>query len=163
GQVKGALEAHVTVFGAKESVVDANVSAVSQEVNNAPSHFEGHFSVLGNDIFDQHLTGNLDDHYNLGDHDHMDIPIFETVLVVGFIPVSLEAGIAFDYGYNLKAKFNQPGCDVSNPTIGMSATFEPYAGVNGYISAGVDLLLAAAGIRGDLTLVRVGLPFTASV
>jgi hypothetical protein len=98
---------------------------------------------------------------------------------IGPIPVTLAAGAAGEIGVELSLQGNMEyGCPnpSQNPNtvvttgpspdllrLGAEGGARPYAALNAFASAAVDLVIASAGVRTDLTLLQLSIPFTASV
>ena len=88
----------------------------------------------------------------------------KTYIVVVIVPIKIEAGISGEVGINLGFTANAQGFDnESCPKASVGGLIEPYVAVNGYVEAGIDVLIASAGIRGELTIIRASTPFTTGV
>lgn len=88
---------------------------------------------------------------------------------VGPIPLRLAVGVSGGGGVRLDfdtmangfgGNGDAPG---SCPSGTVGAGVEPYLQVSGFVEAGIDIVVAAAGVRGDLTLIRAAIPFDAEL
>jgi len=167
GQIEGRLDAGVTLFGVNKNLVDAGLKARTVQTDASLSaadkvaSFDAHVELLGIDIFtidDEPLPTS----YSKENEDSFDISLVRTTVLLGFIPVTIAAGFGFDYGYRLNAAFTQSSC-IDSPSLKMSADVRPHAGADAYVEAYVDLFIAGAGVKGELTLLDAALPFDASV
>ncbi len=92
------------------------------------------------------------------------VQVFKTVIVFVVVPVSVAAGVAGNVGaeFGLDVYAN-PADNNGCPSASIDGRIEPYAGVDGYIEAGIDILIASAGIRGNLNIITASVPFTAGL
>ena len=82
-------------------------------------------------------------------------------LLLDVVPVHLQASVVETAGLDLRTSaFASGGCNASNVTFTLNNAMVPYAKIDLVASAAVDVLLADAGVRADLNLVTVSLPFT---
>lgn len=92
-----------------------------------------------------------------------------TRFFVGPIPVRLSAGVAGGGGVRMNfiagaEGFGQGGTTPSEcPSGQIIAGVEPHMQVSGFVEAGLDVVVAAIGIRGELTLIRAAVPFDATL
>ncbi|MEM6732746.1 MAG: hypothetical protein AAF658_14395, partial [Myxococcota bacterium] len=92
-----------------------------------------------------------------------------TRFFVGPIPVRLAAGVAGGGGVRMNfiagaEGFGQGGTTPSQcPSGEIIAGVEPHMQVSGFVEAGLDVVVAAIGIRGELTLIRASVPFDATL
>lgn len=130
-------------------MIDAHVDLVVLDIDVArPTESGGTFSVVKDR--EERDAGNVPD------------PPIKVPFALGPIPMSLEAGLTGYVGvrYGAHAKVHTtPPCDHQS----LSAHFTPFAGIEGFASVGLDILVAAAGVKISLTIVEVDLPFTESV
>jgi hypothetical protein len=94
---------------------------------------------------------------------------------IGPIPVSISAGAAGEVGVELSLNGEMeyacanPSQNPSgmNPNdvlrLGASGGARPYAALNAFATAAVDIVIASAGVRADLTLLNLSVPFTVAV
>jgi hypothetical protein len=120
--------------------------------------FDAHVNLLGIDVFTPIVNQAIPSSNVRSHEDSFDVDIVKTTIVLGFIPVTIEAGFGFDYGYALSARFTQSACQLS-PTLKLSGSVIPRAGAEAFVSAYVDLFVLGAGVKGTLTLVEAELPF----
>jgi cysteine-rich repeat protein len=81
---------------------------------------------------------------------------------LGPIPMSLSGGVTGRLGVSYGARVDlgaAPGCANTK----LTGYFTPYAGVEGFAEVGLDILVAAAGVKIALTIVEADLPFTVGV
>jgi len=167
GQVEGSLVANVTAFGIDRSLVDVGLKARTEQplaanpADQAPL-FEAHVNLLGIDVFRSAPSDPLLASYTKENTDSFDIPIVRTTVLLGILPVTVEAGVGFDYGYTLEAKFATSPCQ-KEPFMKLSGNVTPFAGADAFLGAYVELFVASVGVKVDLTLIEAKLPFTASL
>lgn len=80
---------------------------------------------------------------------------------IGFIPVTISGGVAGRIGVEYTVDFDVPAaaqatCDL----FALTGKVSPYAGIEAFASATVNALVAEAGVKVYLTLLRIDLPFT---
>lgn len=89
--------------------------------------------------------------------------IIETTIIVVIVPLSIEAGIAGKVGVELGLSVLAEAADNNGcPSVDIGGIVRPYLGVSGYVEAAIDIFIAEVGIRGDLNLITVSLPFRPS-
>lgn len=81
---------------------------------------------------------------------------------IAFVPVTISGGVAgrigIDYAVDLEVG------DVQNcELVALTGKVTPYAGVEAFASATVQAVIAEAGVKVSLTLLRIDLPFEASI
>ncbi len=92
-----------------------------------------------------------------------------TTVFAGPVPLKLTAGIAGKAGVELSmdARVNdlaQSGDEpAACPSVTVGAGVEPYMQIDGFAQAGINLVVAEAGVRGTLTIIRVSVPFVADL
>ena len=109
-------------------------------------------------MFDSFHSSDVLGSHHFGDDGHEDFDLVDTIVVVGIVPVSLKGGFSVTYGADMNIGLTVGPCDPANPKVSIDDTFTPEVGIDAYLSAGVDLLIVEAGIRGRLTLVKARLP-----
>ncbi|MDP3236837.1 MAG: hypothetical protein Q8N26_28845 [Myxococcales bacterium] len=90
----------------------------------------------------------------------------EYLIVIGFVPITLGGALVGSIGldYSLEAgkkTVMSGGCQLERS--GVTGTLTPFAWVQAQVWAGVDAVVAEAGIKGILTIVLVQLPMRADV
>lgn len=90
----------------------------------------------------------------------------EYLIVIGFVPITLGGALVGSIGldYSLEAgkkTVMSGGCQLERS--GVTGTLTPFAWVQAQVWAGVDAVVAEAGIKGILTIVLVQLPMRATV
>jgi hypothetical protein len=88
-----------------------------------------------------------------------------TVVIV-YIPVSVKGGIAGSMGAEVAFGLGVPanatgGC--ANGSLGMSFSFAPKAGVEGFASVSIDAYFIEVGVKVTLVFIDFKFPFTISV
>ena len=83
---------------------------------------------------------------------------------IGFVPVTIAGGVAGRIGVEYTVDFEVPfaaqqTCDL----FALTAKVSPYAAVEGFASATVNAVIAEAGVKVYLTLLRIDLPFDVSL
>lgn len=83
---------------------------------------------------------------------------------IGPVPVGIEAGISGRVGVEINVNAGVNVAGGSTCLEGQLRTeVRPLVAVSGYLFAGVDIIVAKAGIRGFLTLVELGLPLSSQL
>jgi len=84
--------------------------------------------------------------------------------VIVFVPVSIGGGIAAEIGIRsgISGQAMGFGDDGQCPQVTLTGELEPFARAQGFVTAAVELGVARAGIRGELTLLDAGFPFSPS-
>ena len=158
------FNAYARVFGKEKYIVDAEARVSSKE-----KKAHAHAKILGKDIFtpvDKDWTVDAKAEWNIADGFSYDnsYTLFASWFVIGVIPVKLEAGIAGEAGVDFGIEAEAQGFDNDScPSARIGGKVEPYAKIDGYLEAGIDVVIASVGVRGSLTIVRASLPFTAGV
>ncbi len=165
-ETRGAFNTYANVFGKRFDIIDALASFSTED-----REVKVHAKVAGKNLFtpidedwkdyDPSFNWNIAKTIGSG---RKEIPIIKTWIVVVVIPVKLEAGIAGEAGVNLGLEVEAQGFDNEQcPSARAAGLAEPYASIDGYLEAGIDVFVASVGIRGSLTIVRASLPFTAGI
>lgn len=157
--------AYANVFAKQRNLVDA-----AARFDTEAKNFHLHFKVAGKNIFTpvdkgwstpSPLEYKLSKDFGTG---KKSATLVKTYIVVVIVPIKIEAGISGEVGINLGFTANAQGFDnESCPKASVGGLIEPYVAVNGYVEAGIDVLIASAGIRGELTIIRASTPFTTGV
>lgn len=165
-ETRGAFNTYANVFGKRFDIIDAAASFSTEQ-----REVKVHAKVAGKNLFtpvdedwkefDPSFSWNITKNIGSG---KKSIPIFKTWIVVVIIPVKIEAGVSGEAGLNIGLGVEAQGFDNKQcPSARVAGIAEPYASIDGYLEAGIDVFVASVGIRGSLTLVRASLPFTAGV
>jgi len=107
-------------------------------------------------------------HFVASETDRDDVMTVSHVVPVLGVPVTLRADLDVyaGYGVDITSKANRscglPHFDAMSDLLnmGMNGTMGPYAGLLLTVSGSVDAGIADVGVRGDISLVEVGLPFS---
>lgn len=168
--VGGSFDTGLTVFGRSQSLLDVAAIFNSEEETNNDMLFDLHADVLGVPLFDpivveggepaevQHWNRTVERSAPVGE-------ISSTArFVVVFIPISIEAGAAAEVGFAADLGgwahgFGQDEC----PQFHATGTFEPYLAAKGFVEAAINIGIAKAGVRGELTIIHMSVPVRASV
>ncbi|MCA9539270.1 MAG: hypothetical protein KC620_10315 [Myxococcales bacterium] len=76
--------------------------------------------------------------------------------MVGPVPVTVRGGLAGGFGVNYQAGIGRPdGC----AELAVEGRVTPFAYLNAFATVSVDIIVAAIGVKAELTLLRVDLPF----
>jgi hypothetical protein len=156
----GHLLAYTKVFGVDVALLDAAANADTEE---QAVHVHGR--ILGIELFE-----GIDESWDQEDTYHFDIvrtpskkkeqTIIDTTIVVVVVPIGIELGISGEIGAKLGLTVDATGlAGMSCPSVVVGGLVEPYLGVNGYVSAAIDIFIAAAGVRGEVNIITVSLPF----
>ena len=157
--------AYANVFAKQRNLIDA-----AARFDTVAKKFNLHFKVAGKNIFtpvDKGWSTPSPLHYELAKDfgtGKKSATLVKTYIVVVIVPIKIEAGISGEVGIKLGFTADAQGFDnESCPKASVGGLIEPYVAVNGYVEAGIDVLIASAGIRGELTIVRASVPFTTGV
>ena len=84
--------------------------------------------------------------------------------VIVFVPVTIGGGVAAELGVRstISGQAVGFGDDEQCPQITLTGELEPFARARGFVSAAVELGVARAGIRGELTILEASFPFSPS-
>ncbi|MBX3229161.1 MAG: hypothetical protein KIT84_02410 [Labilithrix sp.] len=162
----GLFSTWVTVFGKRWDIIDAEARLSTTERKMHLHANVGGYKLFNPEIdedwsdFDQKWEWNLTKTVGSGKRD---VPLVNTWFTVVVIPVKLEAGISGEAGIDVGLKAEAQGFDNLGqcPYARISGVAEPYASIDGYLEAGIDIFVARVGIRGELNIVRAALPFSA--
>ncbi|MBS2022705.1 MAG: hypothetical protein JST92_09865 [Deltaproteobacteria bacterium] len=172
GSMQAGFNAFATLFSDNISILDANVHVRSNENFDGKGEGWANLVVASFTVFDQgdeqhpiSIAGNA---VNLDKLNNDKIQFVEAPFQVGWVTVTIKAGIFFDYGATLTIGADVPSgkCDVSQglDAWGAHAKFEPQADLGVWVSA--DATIGGAfgvGLEVDLILLGLGLPLTADV
>lgn|GEM_PF-6375626 len=83
----------------------------------------------------------------------------------GPVPLKISAGISGSAGYDLSVKGTLEGLGANDgcPQASITGGIEPTMNISGFVEAGVDIVIAAAGILGELTIIEIGVPVDVEV
>ena len=164
GNANASLYASVSAFGTTVSLADAALESLESD---GDSHVNAHFTVLGTQVFTPQAIAPNDPlatfnaivpvaSHPLGPP----VPIADQWFVLlGVVPVHLQAQIALSAGATLTASGSNPaGCDIANVPFTMQTGFTPFVRADLVASAAFDVLLADAGVRVTLNLLTVSVP-----
>lgn len=152
------LVANARVFGTSREVVYARAEATA---NDSPQiGYAVQVRVLGSDIYNSSHTYPATFSLAISPHTPKK-ELFRATghFVIVAIPVSVSGGVTGQMG--LDAGLNgglQPGCKFN-----LNANVKPWAQLDGFAEAAVDVWFASAGVRGYLTLVRAELPLVVNL
>ena len=160
----GEFSAYANILTSTQPLIDVGAWIRTEE-----GQIDFHAEIRGTSIF----VGNVEttenpDNYRLWVNfvdDNRSASLFShtTPFALGPIPMSLTVGAAGEIGY--KTDFDAgvdlfDGMNAQNhcPEAYIGATLEPYMGVNGFVELGLDIGIAKAGVRGEMTIIRVSIP-----
>jgi hypothetical protein len=136
-----------------------------------------HARLLGNDLFSalevEELAKNGDSqplNFARENRGHTtEMARLGQTFMLGPIPLNLAVGaggsLGFDFGMNGEAKLveaTESAYDTC-PQLYVDSYIEPYVGVYGFIEAALDVLVAAAGVRGEMTILKLSTPVDLSL
>lgn len=170
----GYFDIEATALGFTQSLVHASAHArlgdgadgeLEIPASVTPNRIE--VQILDQDLFDPIETV-VDTQFNVVKDEWSEggtlISVQATFTIV-FVPVTIKGGVAGEIGVGYAIEGEVPlepqtgNCDV----IRFTGSFSPFAQVDAFASVSIDAVIAEAGIRVDLTLVRVDLPFDVTV
>ncbi len=83
---------------------------------------------------------------------------------IGFVPVTIAGGVAGRIGVDYTVDFEVPfAAQATCDLFALTGKVSPYAAVEGFASATVNAVVAEAGVKVYLTLLRIDLPFDVSL
>ncbi|MCA9611866.1 MAG: hypothetical protein KC586_03805 [Myxococcales bacterium] len=162
------FSAGLDVLTIHRSLIDVAARIDSNETTNDGLLVDVHADVLGQPIFDpvsvpdQGLGGAQYEWSAVVEGSHgIDQTLATARFVIVFVPVSISAGIAAEIGFRAGLEVEAQGFGVPNecPRLRVGGELTPFAGASGFVEAGIDIGIAAAGIRGELTILEAELPF----
>ncbi len=161
GEVLAGFGAGATLFGKGFSIVDAKADIQSNLNNTGKASLDAHLDLVGIEIFNE--TQDLSAEWSDKEGDSEQPQLLSVPFQVGWVTVTVSAGIAYDYGVMLDFKAAPPAkdsCDVNGASLfSASAQFQPYADLGVWVSADVSLAgIFGVGVEVDLTLVGLTLP-----
>jgi hypothetical protein len=165
-EIHAAAKAGVTatIAGKSWPVLELDLSAESENKNlrgNAT------FRLFDQEIYNEH--GTLEANIPFGDSDSKSFDGPSGVVLVLGVPVKLAVGAAGSVGMSgsFRPLDEIKRCDGTEArkeiSIGLYAEITPYASLDGFATASVDLGFAEAGIKGEVSVVRLSVPFKATL
>ncbi len=166
----GNAKAWGTVFGKEVILVDALA-----DVDTVERTADLYAKVISKNVF---VPRDLFDpvHVEVGEIEPLDFgfsadlstsrraKVFETTIVIVVVPLSIAAGVAGNVGASFGLDvYANPADNNGCPSAEVNGSVTPFAGVDGFVEAAVDIFIAAAGIRGNLTIIEAKVPFTAGI
>jgi hypothetical protein len=167
---KGLVTANADVLGQKASLVDflAQLDTAEPAPSQVSIHYQTHFRLLGSDIYqpvDNTSPAQFDLTIGATDRSGTLFSSPPIVIPVGPITVNVSGGVAGGVGFTstLGGSFARD-CNANTITASATGAFTPYAHLDAFAQASLGIpSVLEAGIRGNLTLVRIDLPFTSGV
>ncbi len=157
----GGLTAYAKVFGTDRFLIDALA-----RVDTESKELKLHVKVAGKNLFtpvNRSWTTQAPLEFNLVKtvgSGRKSVPFINAYIVIVVIPVKISAGIAGEVGLNLGLDVYARGFDNEQcPKATIGGLVEPFAQVDGFLEAGIDVVIAAIGIRGELNIITVSVPF----
>jgi hypothetical protein len=93
-----------------------------------------------------------------------DLKIIETIFVVVVVPISIEVGVSGRLGVKLGINgLIMPPNNEECPYVTVEGLVEPFLGVDAYLAAAIDIFIAEAGVRGEVNVITVSVPFRPGV
>lgn len=165
--------ASIEVYGRSRDLISAaaRVSSTPPAGGAAGSlmYADVDLTVFGNEIVDYSETFGSETYDFVDDNVEQsgDVigPISAPPIVILGLPVTITVGATGTVGADYMAagrieRGNQNACDRVEAAI--EGSLAPYANVDAYAEAGVDAIIAALGIKGEVALIHARLPFTLS-
>jgi len=152
------LNASVSVVGkAFYQSVDLVDAAVDVGVQGQDAN-QIYLEVLGKEVFGETINVNVDTIKKGGDQVNKTLFKYEQIIMVAWLPLSLEAGIRGFLGADGSGGGDTANCASGN--LSVSGSLIPKAGVEGYAEASIDAAIVEAGVSGNLELISLRFPFT---
>jgi hypothetical protein len=160
-RIDGNMKIDATLLGAKVSIFNATAGVADTTASLSAK-------VLGVELLSGMQNVPIGETTVLRDTKQKNQTFFEQeyTIVIGFVPITiggaLVGSIGIDYGLEAgKKTVMSGGCQLERS--GVTGTLMPFAWIQAQAWAGVDALVAAAGIKGILTIVAVQLPLRAEL
>jgi hypothetical protein len=184
--------AGVKLFGAKVDIISAQAGALvpNNEKKHGDKLLWMKVTAAGKDFFKKDIPNAIDKHVEKelkdkqlvdGKEEAMEFSgtMFEVTqrFTVGPVPMSLSIGMSggmgIAYGPYLDLDYTMPDFGkLKNSTsdlvekahfaVSLGVKIRPYAYMNAYAAAAIDIWVVSAGVRADLTLIHASLPFVAA-
>ncbi|HMJ11207.1 MAG TPA: hypothetical protein VK524_07350 [Polyangiaceae bacterium] len=164
------FDAGATVFTKHFTMVDFEASLDTADSDDDGKVVDIHGEIFGKKMFDDIVVtqGQIEPLllWNKTEDvsESKDAPLIDQRFVIVVVPVRLTAGVAGRIGAELGitaelAGFTNGEC----PRVAVGGLVRPYIAIDAFVEAGIDIFIASAGIRGDLTIIEAGLPFKPNV
>ena len=171
GKMDAGFKAFATLFSNEIDIINADVHVLANDNDDHKGVGWANLVVATFTVFTKGDQGNpidLTGTYKPPDGVKNDrVQFVEAPFQVGWVTVTIKAGIFYDYGATLTLTTQVPGkvCDTVHPASwGTHAKFEPKVDLGVWVSA--DATIGGAfgvGLEVDLILLGLGLPLTADV
>ncbi|HEY6558732.1 MAG TPA: hypothetical protein VI072_15720 [Polyangiaceae bacterium] len=164
------FDAGATVFKKHFTMVDFEASLDTADSDDDDKVIDIHGEIFGKSMFDDIVVeqGDIEPLLEWSRtrevSESKDATLIEQRFVIVVVPVRLSAGIAGRIGAELGINAELAGfTDGTCPRIAVGGLVKPFIGIDAFVEAGIDIFIASAGIRGDLTIIEAGLPFEPKV
>ncbi len=156
-----AFSADISVLGQQQDLVVADAHAGFDRIDVDLEVFGQTVIDLPQTLIEQE-TYTLVDGENIAEETLADETYRFTILG---IPMSLEVGASGRIGtkHSLAAEIDRGGADCEQVAATLVGRLEPIVEFDGFAEVGVDFVIAKAGVKGELALVHVRLPFELSL
>lgn len=138
---KASGKAPVTVIGQYFDFMNAEAKAQATPQNMDASYFSIDVKFVGKSIYSHRKDGKF---FWEKDRNWKKEKGYKEWVSVGPIPVSLEAGASGELGFKVNVAVQE----------NFSASLDPYVDTGAYAKAGVDIVVASAGVKGSLSLIK---------
>lgn len=162
-------------FSSDVDILTANLELVDVAawVRTGEEFVDVHAEVLGIALFSALHVDGMEDGETVGidfartdNRKTADVAGLTTNFFLGPIPMSLSVGAGGGIGYRFQMngsltafEGNEESVDIC-PELVLDATLEPYVGVYGFIEVAIDIVIARAGVRGEVTILELSIPVT---
>jgi len=134
-------EVPVTLAGNTFDFMKAELKAQATPQNMAASYFSIDVEFAGMNVYHEKKDGSYSRDWPWSVHKEKG---YKEWITVGPIPVSLEAGASGELGFKVSLAVQK----------NFRASLAPYADIGAYAKAAVDIAVASAGVKGQLTLLK---------
>lgn len=138
---KASGKAPVTVIGYTFDFMNAEATAQATPQNMAASYFSIDVKFAGQSIYSHRKDGKFSWEKKPSWKKEKG---YKEWVNVGPIPVSLEAGASGELGFKVNVAVQE----------NFSASLDPYVDTGAYAKAAVDIVVASAGVKGSLSLIK---------
>jgi len=133
----------MSLIGKNFKLLDAAAWATSGPTRNAA---DGHVTVLGENLLAPFHIDQAGPINKVLDHQAKSVDqSVKFHMVIGIIPIAVSVGGRGEVGYDARLIVRDRRVQVD---------FDPYVQVDGFVEAGVDIVIAGAGIYGNLTILK---------
>jgi len=155
---EAALDSHanVRILGREVPVIEVGVDAYASPVASTPNGAQATVKVLGQSVWDDGET-RTNALVGGGEREGLSASYVTYFTILG-VPIRVEAGATVVGGIEVGGASGSWSCDGARPSGGITLDATPSFEVHAFASAAVDAGIARVGVKGELTVIRIGMP-----